>query len=233
MSLETVGYGIAKGFLAHIGAKLADKTFKLVEKSSYGKVRLSLFLVVDFVEPLRLDDWKIRLNDILTSIGFKRDGNEYIAENVRIKDVAPDYLYLPTESEEDYEEERDNVSDFDDGVLYVKRMKIYAVPEKIDKKCLSEAVSKLADIAEGFIQYINPSKTFFGMRIVFEDVSKASKFKEEAQERLNKFGVRQVTYQSDNMVDVMILSIAKATAAFEIIENELFGGYLSKIKRII
>ncbi len=231
MSLETIGYEFVKGILTKAGAKLAEQAFKVIEKSSYGKIRLILFLVVDFIEPLRLDDWKITLSDILTKSGFKKDGNEYLAGDIlRIKDIAPDYLYLPVGLEED-DEESEDIFDLDDGVLYVKRMKIYAVPEKRGKTSLSEAVSKLADIAEGFMRFINPNKTFFGVRIVFEDASKASEFKEKIQEQLSKLGIEQPVYHSDNLVDVIILSIAKVTTAFEIIENELFGGYLSRIKK--
>ncbi len=63
--------------------------------------------------------------------------------------------------------------------------------------------------------------------ISFTTASQAS------QEQLNKLDVRQSIYQSNNLVDVIVLSIAKVTAAFEIIENELFGGYLYKIKKKI
>uniref|UniRef100_A0A7C2K503 Uncharacterized protein n=1 Tax=candidate division WOR-3 bacterium TaxID=2052148 RepID=A0A7C2K503_UNCW3 len=229
MSVEITSSVLAK-IWAQATEKLVEQTFKVVEKSSYGSARVSLFTIVDFSEPPRLDEWKIELNRILTNIGFRKDGNEYIASDVRIKDIVSDYLYLPLESE-DSEEERDDVFDFDNGILYVKRMKIYAIPEKIDKKCLSKAVSKLTDIVEGFMKYFNFSKTFFGVRIVFENSSEAGKFKEKIHDQLNRLGISQI-YQSDNMVDVIVLSIAKAKEAFEIIENELFGGLLSKIKRL-
>lgn len=208
-------------------------TFKVVDRSSYGKVELCLFLVVDFIEPIRLDEWKVNLNSILTEKGFKKEGNKYITESVRIKDIAPDYLFLPSDESE---EEFDGVytEDYDEGILYVKRMKIYAVPEKSGKGSLSEVVSKLADIVEGFMGFINynPKKTFFGVRIVFQEASKASEFKENIQKKLAKLEVGYI-YQSDDLVDVIVPSIAKATDAFKAVEEELYGGYLFKIKSII
>lgn len=234
-SLVDLGTKVAVGVATRLATDIASKgLYKVIEKSAYGSVQVVVFLVMDFVEPLRLDEWGTQLNSILTKTGFRKDGNEYVAENqVRIKDIAVEYFsLLPDLDDTELEEGSDPI---DEGVLLVKRMKIYAIPEREAEKSLSETALKLAEIAEEFLQAINLKKTFIGVKIVFKGggSAEAGKFKYEVEKKLKEIEARYILYHTDKEVDILVIGLTKVLPVFEVVESELFAGFLHKLKRRI
>jgi hypothetical protein len=213
-------------------------TFKMIKdilseyKSNYGKVQLLFTVGIDFSEPLRVDDLKNKLTKILTDEGFKKGNGEFILEDVlSIKDIHYEPLFLQLLRSED-EEDDDNENEEDDisnKLILIKRLRIYAIP-KSEK--LSHASLKLAKIIESFSSYtIKKDKYFIILVLIFDDTSKATKFKKGLEERFKKErlpsnnNIRQIEKQ----IEIIIESITETTKIFNVIEDHLFKKGLKNI----
>jgi len=223
-------------------AKEVAKELAKKAKSSYGEIKLLIFLVMDFSELMKIDKWEIMFQSLITSKGAKRTNRDYVIDGIiRILDISEEIIPFPMDYDdfEDFEEEEVNI--IDDSILLVKRVRIYAIPDGERKGSLSKAVVKIAEIVDNFMRCINLRKTYLGVRISFLEGGKASKFKKKIEEKIKKKIIDEETkkseidewikiYHEDSTIQLIVPNVTKILPVFEIVDEELYGGLLNKLK---
>lgn len=234
-AFEELAIAIATEAAKKVGIQLYQK----ISKTRYGKLQLLLFLVMDFLEPVRVDNWEIKIRDILTEKGAKKENNEYVVQEViRIKDISNEFLPFANneiESETELMEGKKSEEEIlEDSILLVKRSKIYAVPDSQGRGSVVKAAVFLAELFEEFMKIINPKKTFVGLKLSFDEPIKSNKFKVAIEKnfRANGLSGTYVIYHEENTMQLIVNRPTKIESIFRIVDNEIYGGFLRNLRNI-
>ena len=206
--------------------KYARKTLALFSPA-YGYIELSLFMIMDFKALIRLDDWAVTSGNILKSMNAKKEDNTFtIEKDLKNVEIIYEIFFVPKESDSITETQQEKSEyELDEGELFVKRAKIFAIPYEVGEDFFLKAVVTLATYEERFVSDLDLKKTFIGVNIKFNDEDVRKRFSIHLSKMIEKEGFNrdEYTINEQNMkVKIIFPKLVSIDKFFKIIGKELF-----------
>ena len=206
--------------------KYARKTLTLFSPA-YGYVDLSLFMVMDFKDIIRLDDWTVTSGKILKSMNAKKEDNTFtIGRDLKNVEIIHEIFFLPKEIDCITEHLLEKSEyEMDERELFVKRAKIYAIPYEVGEEFFLRAIVTLANYEEKFVNDLDLRKTFIGVNIKFNNEDIRKKFSIHLSKMIEKEGFNRDEYtitEQKMKVKIIFPKLVGINKFFEIIGKELF-----------
>lgn len=221
---------ITTAYMAYNAGKEITKDIyaltKVLKTKEYGEAKVLLFSVVDFASPMRVDEWQTSIRHTLTNYGYKKQGAEYLHEGiVKISDIRQEYISLLPEETDEFSDCGTDTN-VDNEVLYVKRARLYAIPESDKDFGIKNACLDIAKIAETYQANLNFKKTFTGALISFDDEKIAAKFATNL--RGHDHIIQPIL--TGTTVQVAETSLLRVDSVFTLVDDELGATRFTKIK---